>query len=948
MAKKIRAKDLRQAQNSARSDAIRREQQAREAALLEEKRKQELEAKKKQFQSKLDARRSLPKNQRSSLAKAAGLKSAFAIGNDIYLTSFGKGNSATLEKKINETSVLNIAPSDASLFTVENVTDAVIPINSKRIAGLEAQTDSPIHTMCPENKGVQPDNLMLKGELEKLYFGNTFNDNIHIQIIYNILDIEKILTAHSVNTVYTLNNILDIQDREDYIGKLTASKTYEQYCENPKAQEKFTKLCHQPRLGYYGDAFFADSKTKRCEKDIYDIITLISTLRQICVHYEVEKKAWLYSPEKHLDHEFTDMLSRLYSEAAATINDGFVKDNHVNILILKDKLKNINDVHSDEMNGLIRKYYSFMVMKEHKFLGFSLKKLREKMLADTEYDIRFTDMQTKIKYDPIRSKLYKLIDFALFDYYTGDEGSAEADDITLGLRSAISDEDKENIYTSTASALYKKKEHIIKAFADLLTDNKKLVGLIKNETINSIDISTLIDQKQIENISLFSKYIYLLTRFLDGKEINDLTTTLINKFDNIGSLINVLEQLGYECNFTDDFIFFKDSGIIAEEMKLIHNIARMGRVIPSAKQQMYLDAIDVLGVDDAQMSDTDKQALVNSILGFDSEGKAIKGANKGFRNFIASNVIESSRFKYLVKYCKPAKIRAIASQEHVIRYVLSTIPDSQIERYYLSCNPDNRRYPGRDEAVTSLTSIITSMSFSVFRDVNNRTNATGNSADARRKMQYQTTISLYLTVCYLFVKNLVNINSRYTMAFRMLERDAYLYGITSHAEGSTIQEQDENRRNMLKTDYAALTRYVLADSIDNAHNRYLKNKKWHKLTQDNLDNFDANAAARFRDTVAHLNPIRNADLFICGLEKISSYYEAYHYLVQKSVIQRIQNTGMTEATAKYVSDINQYNSYSKDFVKALCVPFAYNIVRFKNLTVYELFDRNYTPESDCK
>ena len=41
----------------------------------------------------------------------------------------------------------------------------------------------------------------------------------------------------------------------------------------------------------------------------------------------------------------------------------------------------------------------------------------------------------------------------------------------------------------------------------------------------------------------------------------------------------------------------------------------------------------------------------------------------------------------------------------------------------------------------------------------------------------------------------------------------------------------------------------------------------------------------------------------------------------------------------YMENIkNHSNNYCKDFVKALCAPFAYNLPRFKNLSIEELFD----------
>ena len=50
-------------------------------------------------------------------------------------------------------------------------------------------------------------------------------------------------------------------------------------------------------------------------------------------------------------------------------------------------------------------------------------------------------------------------------------------------------------------------------------------------------------------------------------------------------------------------------------------------------------------------------------------------------------------------------------------------------------------------------------------------------------------------------------------------------------------------------------------------------------------------------------------------------------------------------TKQYWKLVKKYKTYCKDYVKALNVPFAYNLARYKNLSINELFDRNnYLPK----
>ena len=50
------------------------------------------------------------------------------------------------------------------------------------------------------------------------------------------------------------------------------------------------------------------------------------------------------------------------------------------------------------------------------------------------------------------------------------------------------------------------------------------------------------EKKNASDLLYFSKMIYMLTYFLDGKEINDLLTTLISKFDNIKEFLKIMKS----------------------------------------------------------------------------------------------------------------------------------------------------------------------------------------------------------------------------------------------------------------------------------------------------------------------------------------------------------------------------------------------------------------------
>lgn len=952
--KKQSPKELREAAKAAKMagvnkrDEERRKKAEEERIQIEKEKREKEENHKKEIilkQLKLDRETRLaePKNDRKSLAKAAGLKSTFAVGNDLYMTSFGKGNDAIVEKVISKKKVTHVSGNTETFYVdEEKINDVIVPLSSKRISELTSQADNPLHRNGQADK-VQPDKLLLKDTLEKIYFGKTFNDTLHIQIIYNILDIEKILTVHSVNTVYTLNNLLGVDDKDDFIGELTFQNTYDDFCKNNKKSEKFDRFYSLGTLGYFGSVFYKNNR-KRSKKEVYDILCIIASIRQWCIHCEEDKRTWIYNAETVLDKEFIDILDEIYSIAIRKINNNFVKENKVNISILSN-IYNFNKNENDEnFKKLVSLYYRFIVKKDQKLLGFSIKKLREQMLEDTIYT---GNPEKKDKtFDSVRSKLYKLIDFIIFYGYTQtEEGKDRSKFLVDQLRSSLSDESKENIYKKEADRLWSKYENIIDTGIRPNVSGSVIRELKNDDSLDNISIESIVDA-ETENITYFSKIMYLLAQFIDGKEVNDLTTTLINKFDNIRSFLEIADSdvLPLDCIFTLEYKLFDKSAVISGEMQIVKNLSGMSSFDENAKFQMYCDAMEILGVNE-NVTDEEKRRRINEILCIGADGKIIKDSRgkkkSGFRNFIASNVIESSRFRYLVKYCNPKKIRNIANNAVIIKFILGKIPDAQIERYYRSCNPELKTfaYPGKEKAIDELTDIIYRMKFEDFSNVKQNVNISDSGSDeAKTKQRYQATIGLYLTVCYLLVKNLVNINARYAMAFHFLERDARLYKVF----------EEEKDYDKLKEDYSVLTRKILADGPENAGNLHLRSKKWNILIRQDLKNYDSKAETNFRNAVAHLNPIRNADIFIGDIREIKSYYDIYHYIVQKSIIKRLSgkngNNALNPTIEKYNDLINNYHTYCKDFVKALCVPFGYNVVRFKALSIYEMFDRNYKNE----
>ena len=183
--------------------------------------------------------------------KRAGLKSSFVIEEIDLMTSFGSGNKAIREKRISGNEIIDLQKKPR--FSVEFGNKKYI-INDKKF---EIYSDDAKQSKKP----IGEDLIHCKTALEKRYFGKTFNDNIHIQIIYSILDLEKILAVYANNIVYTFNNLQrkDSDEFEDFIGYISTINDFDKY-KNPVEGEKgydnivnssriFKEYRSNPRLG---------------------------------------------------------------------------------------------------------------------------------------------------------------------------------------------------------------------------------------------------------------------------------------------------------------------------------------------------------------------------------------------------------------------------------------------------------------------------------------------------------------------------------------------------------------------------------------------------------------------------------------------------------------------------------------------------------------------------
>ena len=117
---------------------------------------------------------------------------------------------------------------------------------------------------------------------------------------------------------------------------------------------------------------------------------------------------------------------------------------------------------------------------------------------------------------------------------------------------------------------------------------------IVDDSVEELPWKAVISVEEKEN--RFVKLIYFLTQFLDGKEINELLCTLINKFENIADLTKLVKANNDKVVYSPEFKVFESSTRLARSLKVVKNFARMKIDKVNISMDTLVDAINMLNI----------------------------------------------------------------------------------------------------------------------------------------------------------------------------------------------------------------------------------------------------------------------------------------------------------------------------------------------------------------
>ncbi len=879
--------------------------------------------------------------KRIRYAKSYGIKSNFAYGDDVYSTTFGKKNDGVLCKVIHSNdSVEEINASDFNIHSKMRNLSANLKSGSKEIA------------LNNPSKTGKRDIIGINDNLNNLIFDKEdINDNIHIQIAYNVLDINKITSLHFYNTVYAINNLTRTSGLEDVIGVMNYRYNFETYSDNanfisehgniPNHYDEFKNLMDNSSSAYYRFRKYArnyysyypmfmnepkfNKKLNKYENNRrsleaiqhnYDVLRVLSFVRQAIGHSDDSNFNNLLSIEMDMPDDLIRFVNDEFCKSLETINKSFSENAEFNLKVISEITGKTYD------DKLLTDYYAFAMIKENKNLGINSTKVRENLYAlyFEQYNIDLSDN----KYDKYRRKMNLVYDFIIFDYLKD-----KAEEYVVRLRKAMTDDDKDQIYKDIAKdffgqykdfLIYRHEEqvsaYIIQYSNELSQQNKRRNDKEKSKSAITLSIDSMLKP---DDFTVFSKAIYFISEFSDKKQKNDLITALINKFDNINTLNNIYRKLEKEdVEYKNQYKIFEQSDKIANELRIVKNLAQMNAQIDSPSKQMYLDALNSLGCEDAEKE-------------FDVMMKAPE--KKAFKKFIINNIIKSNRFAYIVKYTNPSVMKDYIRNEKLIKSILYAIPESQLDRYY---HRFSETKTDKDGKVNLIYSKLKSFNYETL------VKKEGLLEDDIEKENLKSLVSLYYTVVYIAIKNLVNINSIFILAFEAFERD---YTIVFSEPAKRGKLYRKNR--ILKLLETTLTFYSNYTGGKKKHNcDYLK-----KYYDDfNSIRKSEDLLKKTRDLVMHVSLIGSTtkyldevDLHLKDLKEkgIPVFYELYIYVLEREVLniemENDKDYKEKNFNNRYKESLLTYQSYNKDFLKILFTPLAYNLARYKNLTIRDLF-----------
>lgn len=782
-----------------------------------------------------------------------------------------------------------------------------------------------------------PDNPNLKQKWEQEYLPN----------------FQKVLNRFGLKTEKTLqvNYIKCLQ----YVAQKNGYKTQFEVKISEKLQQKLDnlikdkqknehllKLAHTPTNEFCKDAnkivlykyFFKNKRIEKIvlaelEKDeilksliekidesviVYNYLRLFGAIRQYVVHnnqkIRIENNIHINDNPKRDVADFTNR---------------FAKNNHKYFCILKD-------LYNDE--EVFNTFYEYIIFEDAKSLCISIQNIKKEIskIVDITQDV------SKDNLSEYQNKFKTLVCFEITQYLK--EHQSLLVEIQVGLKESDSDADKQKIYEKCSQIFVKE----FNGFENLRNSIKKFVG----NTPKGQEFS-FYPKSYLNNQSIFFNAIYVMSKFLTQKESSIMFSKLLAKYNSIKSLLEIAGLVDLKINQDilkgHKTLFALDVKDKNQENYTILQEYNVNKIIQQLKILKSIRSKDV-AIKDSFMNELSRifdlfkckdigfDEFKNSLnLDEDQEQSMAKFKLKPLKSYFRNEVYLSKQYQFISNFSSTKLCRQIMSNKNLIRFVIANMLDKdnqeclQMQNYIAKIYHDfkcefvdikSSEYLLNQEQIDELVECLYNFTLDdVVDTIFKKTNK-----------NYKVIVRLYITVCYLIIKNIVSQNSNYIIQIQDYEN---LYNKINN-----IYEIEAKDRS-IKYDLS-----VVNDFLEKSPNKTSRSYKQlvGLLQKDYIKNYVskseyANLLNVYRNMVVHMSLFN--DLYEVGfdfgsIENIKSYFGLYQTLVQWIIKETaIKVWGQDYYNQNFQKDNDK--RYSTKLCIALNIPFAYNMSRFNNNTI---------------
>lgn len=250
--------------------------------------------------------------------------------------------------------------------------------------------------------------------------------------------------------------------------------------------------------------------------------------------------------------------------------------------------------------------------------------------------------------------------------------------------------------------------------------------------------------------------------------------------------------------------------------------------------------------------------------------------------------INTKYFDSMIRYVDPDRINQVISNKKLMAFGFLTLNDKERSKYLFGTNDK--------EIIFRITQI----------------NKCSNSIELVNLM------ALIGSILNSIVSKLIGINAKYYSAFSCLERDLNI------VFGSKINlYKIDGKKAMLLAD-----NYI--SKLDVSKVKYINEFNARRII------YAQKTYPDYRNAIEHihvLDEIYNID----SIAKIDSFFTLYHYLLQKYLFSNKQSFMNTPKYEQYRNNFYKYDTPSREMIKVMNIPFAYNPARYNKLSYKTVF-----------